>query len=166
MDHPPYVLLADAPQPSSDSSGGSSALSSRNIRVYQQQTMERMTMRRRITILLRDHAITDFHKDPDQTKTIPRPVLQPSASSLTAASLLLHATAHASSTSQGRWTHSLPPPPPFSLHFSCKCPCVPDCKSVSNLISAAQTSAAQTPPQTSAAQTPPRAQNLQMPRAV
>ncbi|KAK6315035.1 hypothetical protein J4Q44_G00145640 [Coregonus suidteri] len=38
----------------------------RNIRVYQQQTMDRMTLRRRFTILLRDHAITDFHKDPEQ----------------------------------------------------------------------------------------------------
>lgn len=28
------------------------------------------TLRRRITILLRDHAITDFHKDPDQVRAV------------------------------------------------------------------------------------------------
>ncbi|KAJ7994396.1 hypothetical protein DPEC_G00248850 [Dallia pectoralis] len=36
----------------------------RNIMVFNKTTVDPTTLRRRITILLRDHAITDFHKDP------------------------------------------------------------------------------------------------------
>ncbi|KAJ8015986.1 hypothetical protein DPEC_G00002410 [Dallia pectoralis] len=36
----------------------------RNIKVFNRTTVDPTTLRRRITILLRDHAITDFHKDP------------------------------------------------------------------------------------------------------
>ncbi|XP_023853213.1 uncharacterized protein [Salvelinus sp. IW2-2015] len=99
-----------------------------------------MTLRRRITILLRDHAITDIHKDPDQVKVVwgwqdgrtstskpspepPRPrqipdrssSLQRPASLPHHSSSTPHATNHSPRTSQGRWTHSLPP---FSLNIS------------------------------------------------
>ncbi|KAJ7995657.1 hypothetical protein DPEC_G00246850 [Dallia pectoralis] len=36
----------------------------RNIKVFNKTTVDPTTLRRRITILLRDHAITDFHKHP------------------------------------------------------------------------------------------------------
>ncbi|KAJ7995673.1 hypothetical protein DPEC_G00247020 [Dallia pectoralis] len=36
----------------------------RNIKVFNKTTVDPTTLRRRIIILLRDHAITDFHKDP------------------------------------------------------------------------------------------------------